>query len=124
MSDATEPVRILIVDDDDVDRAILRRAIERSDMTAQVDEADSFQAVKERLAEGGYDCLILDYALPDATGSELVADLRGSGIVTPILVVTGNQDDETEQALVDAGVTDYLPKGEVSPKRLARRLRF
>src|SRR5215510_11627792 len=123
MSDA---IRLLIVDDDEVDREILRRAVERSGLTAHVDEVGSARDAKARLAQRGraYDCVILDHMLPDASGVDLVNELRAADVAVPILVVTGNQDDDTEQALVDAGATDYLPKGEVSPSRLARRLRF
>jgi two-component system sensor histidine kinase/response regulator len=118
-------LRLLIVDDDAVDREILRRAIERSEVHAEVDEVSTFRDAKTWLDEhGGYDCLILDNHLPDATGVEVVRALRGQGITLPILVVTGNQDDDAEQALVDAGATDYLPKGELSPARLLRRIRF
>jgi signal transduction histidine kinase len=119
-----DPIRVLIVDDDEVDRTTLRRALASSDVDAQLDEASTRKDAIARLAQRTYDCLILDHNLPDAAGVELVRELRTNGVTIPILVVTGNQDDETEQALVDAGATDYLPKGEVSPSRLARRLRF
>jgi signal transduction histidine kinase len=120
-----ERIRLLVVDDDEVDRTILRRTLQAGEIVADIDEAATRQEARARLAERrDYDCLILDNGLPDATGVELVRELRGGGVTIPILVVTGNQDDETEQALVDAGATDYLPKGELSPKRLSRRLRF
>lgn len=120
-----DPIRLLVVDDDEVDRTILRRTIQSSDIDAQIDEAATRREARAKLDERqDYDCVILDNGLPDATGIELLRELRESGLTIPIVVVTGNQDDETEQALVDAGATDYLPKGELSPSRLARRLRF
>ena len=121
----TESLRLLIVDDDEADRAAVRRALAASGLSVEVDEVTSAAATRERLrANTSYDCLILAAGLPDESTIGLVKSLRDERIPTPILVVTDLQDDDVEQALVDSGATDYLPKGELSAKRLARRLRF
>jgi signal transduction histidine kinase len=122
----TESLRLLIVDDDEADRAAVRRALAASGLRVEVDELTSAAATRDRLRANGtpYDCLILAAGLPDESTIGLVKSLRDERITAPILVVTELQDDDVEQALVDAGATDYLPKGELSAKRLARRLRF
>jgi signal transduction histidine kinase len=50
--------------------------------------------------------------------------LRDRGDLTPIVLVTGQHDEELLQVAVDAGVTDFFHKSDVSPRRLALRIRF
>jgi len=119
----TERIRILVVDDDLVDRLAVRRAIEQSDLHADIAEATTATEALSMLA-GRFDCWLLDQDLPGTTGTELTRQLRDSGDVTPIVFVTGQHDEELLQAAVDAGITDFLPKSDLSPRRLALRVRF
>jgi signal transduction histidine kinase len=119
----TGPVRILVIDDDLVDRLAIRRAIEQSDLEAQIDEAST---ATEALAKGTsqFDCWLLDHDLPGTTGTELTRKLRDNGDLTPVVLVTGQHNEELLQKAVDAGITDFFPKGDLSPRRLALRIRF
>ncbi len=119
----TERIRVLVVDDDRIDRLAIRRAIEQSDLDAEIDEATT---AAEALAKGTsrFDCWLLDHDLPGMTGTELTRALRDSGDVTPVVLVTGQQNEELLQAAVDAGITDFFPKGDLSPRRIALRIRF
>lgn len=120
----TERLRILVIDDDVVDRLAIRRAIEQSDLAAEVVEASSATEALELVARGGFDCLLLDHDLPGTTGTELTKQLRGRGDHTPIVLVTGQQNEELLQAAVVAGITDFFPKGDLSARRVALRIRF
>lgn len=119
----TERLRILIIDDDVVDRLAIRRAIEQSGLVTTIEEAatatDALTA-----AQASFDCLLLDHDLPGTSGIEVARHLRASGNLTPIVFVTGQQNEELLQAAVEAGVTDFFPKGDLSPRRLALRIRF
>jgi signal transduction histidine kinase len=116
-------LRVLVIDDDLVDRLAIRRAIEQSDLDAEIEEAST---ATEALAKGTsrYDCWLLDHDLPGTTGTELTRKLRDAGDPTPIVLVTGQHNEELLQAAVDAGITDFFPKGDLSPRRLALRVRF
>jgi PAS domain S-box-containing protein len=113
-------MRILLVDDDEVDRAAVRHALRGR---WEIDEAISAAGAVERLRARPYDCVILDHGLPGEDGLSLLRRIRGAGITTPVLVVTG-LEDEIAAALIAAGASDYLPKSDVTPRRLERRLRF
>jgi signal transduction histidine kinase len=119
----SDRIRILVVDEEPVDRLAIRRAIEQSDLRAEVEEA-STAAEALRKVESKFDCWLLDHDLAGTTGTELTRQLRSSGDATPIVLVTGQQDEELLQAAVDAGITDFLPKSDLSPRRLALRVRF
>lgn len=120
----TDQVSLLMVDDDRVDRLAIRRAIEQSGLSATVDEAQNAPEAFERVKAKKYDCLLLDHDLPGITGTELTRQLRERGNMTPVVLVTGQQDETLLQAAVEAGVTDFFPKGDLSPRRLALRIRF
>ncbi len=120
----TERLRILTIDDDLVDRLAVRRAIEQSGLVADIFEASSASEAMAAVAEQTFHCLLLDHDLGGTTGIEIARQLRSTGNMTPIVFVTGQQNEELLQAAVDAGVTDFFPKGDLSPSRLALRIRF
>jgi two-component system, sensor histidine kinase and response regulator len=119
----SERFRILVVDDDVVDRLAIRRAVEQSDLDAEIEEAAT-AAEALRKVQSPFDCWLLDHDLPGTTGTELTRQLRAKGDLTPIVMVTGQHNEELLQAAVDAGITDFFPKGDLSPRRVALRIRF
>lgn len=119
-----DSIRVLIADDDEADRSLIKYSLGESGLTVMDDEARSAAEIRDRLRARSYDCVILADALADQKPVELVAALRADEVLTPILVIMDGQDDDAEQALVDAGATDCMLKSEISPRRLARRLRF
>jgi signal transduction histidine kinase len=119
----TERIRLLVVDDDEVDRLAIRRAVEHSDLDAELREALTADAAEPLLAQP-FDCILLDHDLPGVTGIELTSKLRAAGDPTPVILVTGTHDEDLLQTAVDAGITDFIPKSDVSPRRLALRIRF
>ena len=119
----TDRIRLLIVDDDEVDRLALRRAVEHSDLDAELVEATTAGEAQNRLRQR-FDCLLLDHDLPDVTGTELTRRLREAGNHTPVILVTGVHDEDLLQQAIDAGITDFIPKSDVSPRRVALRVRF
>src|SRR5438067_292644 len=119
-----ERLRLLVVDDDTVDRHAIRRAIEQGGLAALVEEAADAPQALAKLAAREYPCLLLDQDLPGTPGIELARELRRHGNLVPIVFVTGRQDEELLQAAVDAGVTDFIPKTDLSPRRLGLRVKF
>jgi signal transduction histidine kinase len=119
-----ERARILLIDDDLVDRLAIRRALDQSGFQAVLDEASDADEALAKVGATTYDCLLLDHDLPRMSGSELARRLRAAGDLTPIVLVTGAQDEDLLQTAVDAGITDFFPKGDLSPRRLALRIRF
>jgi signal transduction histidine kinase len=100
-------------------------AIEQSDLDAEIDEATTaVEALRKCESQQPFACWLLDHDLPGTTGTELTRQLRARGDLTPIVMVTGQHNEELLQAAVDAGITDFFPKGDLSPRRLALRIRF
>ncbi len=116
------PLRLLVIDDDEVDRTAIRRHLIAAAVPGAIDEVDHARDVVARLVAVAYDCVILDHHLPGETAVEVIVRIRAAALPTPILCVTG-PDDEVGAAGVAAGACDFLSKLELSPARLARRLR-
>ncbi|MDB4951469.1 MAG: hypothetical protein JWM27_4118 [Gemmatimonadetes bacterium] len=120
---ATAALRVLVVDDDRVDRAAVRRALRSAGVEAEVAEADGVASALDALREGGFDCAFLDFRLPDGDGLRVLREMRSLGIDTPVVMLTGQEDTQLAVEVMKAGASDYLPKSAVAPERLAQSLR-
>jgi signal transduction histidine kinase/CheY-like chemotaxis protein len=89
-----------------------------------VDEAESVPQALAQAVAGAYDCIFLDYNLPGGNGLTLLQSIRAAGVQAPVVMLTGQGDERVAVALMKAGAADYLPKGEITPERLAASLRY
>lgn len=114
----TKALDILLVDDDEVDRMAVCRALSRVDLELTVTEAINAEQAIQSLKQHEHNCVLLDYQLPDQDGLALIRQLRGEGVTIPLIVLTGQGDEQIAVALMKAGASDYLVKTQVSPDRL------
>ena len=119
-----EPLRILLVDDDDVDRLAVRRLLRQAGIAADIDERCDRAGALAAAQQGRFDCVLLDYRLPGTDGVSLLRDLRDRGIAAPVVALTGQGDEEVAVELMKAGAADYLNKNALTPERLERSLRY
>jgi signal transduction histidine kinase len=117
------PLRILIVDDDAVDRMAVRRAIKNAGIQIEVHEAETCAGAIKALKAETFDCIFLDYRLPDQDGLTLIQTIRSEGIISPLIVLTGQGDEQIAVDLMKAGASDYLAKSKITSGRLAQMLR-
>lgn len=122
MQDSDNRLRLLVVDDDDVDRMALHRALKRSSLQFDLSEAQDAKSGTEKIRDGCFDCVFLDYQLPDSDGLALIKHIRAVGIVIPLIALTGQGDEETAVNLMKAGASDYLPKARLSSEVLTRTI--
>ncbi len=124
----SDRLRILIVDDDPLDREALRRALNRDALkfetiAADLVEVETLAQARDALGREEFSCIFLDYTLPDGSGLELLIEARDRDIHTPIIVLTGQRDDATMMAMINAGAVDYMPKSALTPELAARSVR-
>jgi two-component system, OmpR family, response regulator len=113
-------MRVLVIEDDAMVARVVARALETAEYS--VDVSDNATEGTERALRGPYDAILLDLELPDRDGMDVVRSLRAAGCVTPILIMTGRDDDEHVVRGLDAGADDYLLK-PVSTDVLKARVR-
>jgi PAS domain S-box-containing protein len=117
-------LRILVVDDDDTDLRAVRRYLHRAYSSATLDEARSAADALNQIAARRYDCLLLDYYLPDAHDLSLVRRIQAAAPELPIIMFTGRGDEDMAVELMKAGVADYIPKASITTERLAAGVRY
>lgn len=121
--DQDAPISLLIIDDDAVDRRAVLRALRGSDLQIEATELESSAEALAALRGARYDCILLDYQLPGVDGLEVLRQLRATGDRTPVIMLTGQSDAQVAAALMKAGATDYLSKGQLGTELLASSLR-
>lgn len=120
----TTPFRVLLVDDDQLDRMAVRRALLSTAPAVNIIEAEDLAAGMREVLNAPVDCLILDYRLPDGLGLDLLMHVRADSKSLPVIMLTGVGDAQTAVELMKAGATDYIPKSQLSAERLERSLRY
>lgn len=118
-----ESLRILVVDDDEVDRMTIQRHLDKTELRVDISEAGSARDAHRYLNNEEFSCVFLDYYLPDKDGIDLVKQLRLEGFSVPIIVLTGQGDEQVAVDLMKAGASDYLAKSRLSPDSLNRLIR-
>jgi signal transduction histidine kinase len=117
-------MRFLVIDDDAVDRRAVARALLGTRLQATLDEAATAVEGLRLIGDHDYDCIFVDYLLPGTDGLQVLRAIRESGVTAPIVMLTGQGDEELAVELMRAGAVDYLSKQTLSPDRLARSLRY
>ena len=97
------PLRVLLVDDDEVDRLAVKRLFKQAGLNATFEECVEPERVIPSVNQGAFDCILLDYRLPRTDGLTLLRTLRSSGVTLPVVVLTGLGDEEVAVELMKAG---------------------
>jgi diguanylate cyclase (GGDEF)-like protein len=121
----SQPLRLLIVDDDPAYRAWIVTLTKR--LGYHVETAEDGVIGLERLRIEHFDVVIVDHEMPRMSGLELVACIRSDSSLTGLYAVmlTGHDDIETKLAALAAGFDDFLSKSsqevEIAAKLVAAR---
>jgi signal transduction histidine kinase len=118
-------MKVLLVDDDEVDHLVTRRLLRDAPRTRyDVTWLSSSDEAIRALRAGGYDVCLLDFRLDARTGLDVVREANHLGCAIPIIMLTGVGDEEIDMAAMSAGVADYLVKGRFDAQILERTMRY
>jgi two-component system KDP operon response regulator KdpE len=114
-------LNVLLVEDDRELRQTLCEAlrVEGYEVQPAASLADARALMRQALAHGRLDLVLLDLGLPDGEGEQLLAELR-AGHGTPVIVISARPGDEQKIRLLDTGADDYLVKPFSLGELLAR----
>jgi len=104
-----EKPRVLMVEDNP-EQALMILEYLKIDTDFVVDWADSLKVLWDFLAEKVYDILLMDYRLPDGTGLDALIELPKRGFRLPVIMVTGQGDEEIAAQTIRRGAADYVVK--------------
>ncbi len=100
--------RILIVDDEDMVRNYVRRAL--SSRGWEVTEASNGLAALDLVKAGTFDALICDLKMPDMRGEEVIKNVRASRPEMRVIVITGSVSNITTPIVPGVEVDGFLIK--------------
>jgi DNA-binding response OmpR family regulator len=114
--------RLLLIDDDARLTTMVGDYLRRNGF--EVDTAGSLAQGRERLAQAGYDALLLDLMLPDGDGLDLTRELRAQSRTRrlPLLMLTARGEPTDRIVGLELGADDYLPK-PFEPRELLARVK-
>ena len=99
---------VLIVDDDETVQNVLYKVISSNGIYAKV--ASSGEEALHQVAAHHFDLILLDINMRGMDGFEVIRTMRQRGIKTPIIIVSGRQEDYDTLYGLDIGADDYVTK--------------
>lgn len=112
---------ILLVEDDEDDAKRIHRMLREGRRRYDIVNCDTGEAALQLIREPRhFDCVLLDYHLPDMDGLAFMRALRGTPVAVSVL--TGNDDDDLAAQMIEAGAEDYLLKDGIIAHALTRSI--
>jgi diguanylate cyclase (GGDEF)-like protein/PAS domain S-box-containing protein len=123
---ADQPIKVLLIEDNPADARLVERYLgdQQDGSIFELEWIDRAIEGSERLHKGGHDVVLLDLSLPDSHGYETFERMVAVAGATPIVVMTGEDDDRQALRAVREGAQDYLVKDRVDADILVRSIRY
>lgn len=120
-----EQVSILVIDDNEDDRMLYRRVLQRAPETryaiAEAVEGDDGLA---HIARAEPACVLLDYSLPGRNGVEVLKRIRTRHPFVPVVMLTGHGNEHVAVTAMQEGAQDYICKSTITPESLDHAIRL
>jgi PAS domain S-box-containing protein len=114
--------RILLIDDDPVDREILRYHLQDGGSDFEYQTADSGRKGLELIRSWKPDCVLLDLNLPDLQGVDVLRGALNESRSLPIIVITAHGSEQIAVEAMRNGAADYLVKGTLNGNALSHSI--
>jgi len=122
MADRTTPIRILVVDDNEINQVVACKFLQK--LGYQVEVARNGREAVDSIAHATYDAVLMDCEMPEMDGYEATQQIRRQEQTTtrhlPIIALTGHASSEDEQKCRQAGMDDVVTKPLTLPTLRAK----
>jgi len=119
-SDAAPGSRLLLIEDHPPDARLVREAFADAGADWELVVAQSLATGVVELQKEKFDLVLLDLGLPDCQGLETLHFALDHVAETPVVILTGHDDEATAIAALHAGAQDYLVKGAIDSRTILR----
>ena len=117
-------LKILIVEDNPGDVLIVREHLKSSGLNFTLSHAVNLKDSLKLCSENIFDVILLDLGLPDSTGIETLRELYDSKVGSPLVVMTGLDDEEVALEALRVGAQDYLVKNRLTTDALVKSVKY
>lgn len=119
------PINILLIEDNPADAKLIDIYLREAYVKAYtLFTCDYLNKGLEELAKRSFDIIIVDLTLPDSNGLETFKQIYQHSKKTPIIVLTGFDDDAIGISAMKLGAQDFLVKGKAKSKTLKRAINY
>jgi PAS domain S-box-containing protein len=120
-----QPIRILIIDDDEDDFFITSEYLRQiEDNQLSISWCYKFQDAIDHVRNRNFDIYFVDYRLGAKTGLDFLKEAIRLGCEEPIILLTGKGNKEIDVEAMQVGATDYLVKTDLNADKLERCIRY
>ncbi len=106
----SHPLRILLLEDDPADAALIQRELRRQSLDCTIDRVDNREEFTQRFQQNPPDLVLSDHRLAAFSGMHALELIRNAAPDLPFIFVTGALDEETAVECLRAGAWDYVLK--------------
>ncbi|MGF2038817.1 MAG: response regulator [Nostoc sp. CmiVER01] len=122
---AGKNIKVLLVEDNPGDVFLLQEFLkEVTTVVVDLSPVERLSEALNYLAKEPFDVILLDLSLPDSQGLETFVIAHHQAKATPIIVLTGINDETLAIRAMQEGAQDYLVKGQVTGDLLVRSMRY
>lgn len=118
-----ETLTLLLIEDDDGDAFLVEELLKQAVAPPKIFRARSLEEARAKLTPQ-IQCVLVDLSLPDASRLEALEAVLAVAPHAAVLVLTGLNDVQTALSAVQSGAQDYLVKGDVDARLLARSITY
>ena len=108
------PLRVLIVEDQEDDAALMLRELRRSQFDPVSERVETEQEMRAALEEGGWEVVLCDHGLPRFNSLQALKLLHETGLDLPFIIVSGSIGEDLAVAAMKSGAHDYILKGNLA----------
>jgi len=118
-------ISILIIEDNPQDIRLIREYLDEAhQFTYQLHTAGTLKESCELIDKNVFDIILLDLSLPDSTGYRTFTSILGRCGSTPLVLVSGYNDEELSVKLIKEGAQDYIAKNTLSTVLLEKTILY
>src|SRR5665809_24697 len=119
------PLRLALIEDSPEYALLVRHLLlEELGDSVVIEHCGSIAEAKAALVDEDLGCILLDLSLPDATGLKALKAVRARAHQVPIVVLSGEENEEVALQAVQEGAQDYLVKRHADGHLLGRAIRY
>lgn len=122
---STQSIKILLVEDDSGDYVLFKESLnDVKNNSYLLTWANTYEKALEIIKKKEHDIYYFDYLLGAKTGLDLLQECFKEGIDSPIIILTGLGNPQTDHKAMELGAADYLVKDQINSEKLERSIRY
>jgi signal transduction histidine kinase len=110
----SQPLRVLIVEDNERDAALMLHELQRSEYDVSYERVDTPEAMSAALEKQPWDIVLSDFTMPRFSAPAALSLVKERALDLPFIIVSGTIGEETAVTSLRAGAHDFLVKGALA----------